>query len=843
MKFNLLEKLTFRAASLLPALGSLLAGPLAAQSAPFPTPPFLQAENHPGNPWYPGNRAPLQPSPLIKLPVSAITPQGWLRRQLELDASGMCGNLKELSDFIKDGCAWASPTGEGHNGWEEPMYWLRGYGDLAYTLKHPEMIQTTKTWVDAMIASRQPNGYFGPKSLLTRTDGHPECWPHYLAINVLRSHYEFSNNPAIIPLLTGYFKWVNTLSDKDFSRSGLDSIRAVEQITNLHWLYNQTGEQGLLDLAARIHANTADWINGRPTPHNVDIAMGFRQPAVFWQQSGNPLHRHATHTRYHEVMAEFGQFPGGGFAGDENISGNFDPRQGFETCGFSEFMHSFQTLTRIEANPVWADRCEEIAFNSYPAALTPDHKGLHYVTCANMVSNDFRERRVTFTNGWVKTGYSATVDYRCCQHNHGITWPFYAQNLWLATADRGLCKSLYAASSVTAKVGDGTPVTIHEKTEYPFSETITLRLDMPNPVAFPLYLRIPGWCTNPTLTLNGSTHPTHHQKSGYARIHRTWQPGDALTLTLPMQLHTKTWQKNHNSQSVAFGPLWFSLKIGEQWTQIDRGIPNWPGWEVSPTTPWNYGLVIDPKQPAAASLELVRKPGPVPDEPFTHDTTPLAIRAKARRIPQWKTGLEKWITPLQPSPVLSTEPLESVTLIPMGAARLRITAFPTVTDSPDGHRWTETKLPLAASFKVTTSHGKDLLDLANDGVSPDRSDDAWFPRITWWDHTGTREWLQYTFPEPLTVSSCAVFWFDDSPRGRCKTPASWRITYQKDGNWIPVDPTDGPWQALEGKQEYKAEKDKFNTIRFKPVITGALRLEVQLADGHSAGLFEWRVND
>ena len=803
---------------------------------------FQQPDSSQRNPFYPGNRPPLQPSPFIKLPIGAITPQGWLRRQLELDASGMCGNLTQVSNFIKDGCAWASPTGEGHHGWEEPMYWLRGYGDLGYVLKDEAINRVSRQWIEAMLASQRADGNFGPKELMTREKGKPECWPQFLAVNVLRSYHEVNGDRRVIDVLIRYFKWVSTLRDGDFRNSGLDNIRAVEQIANLYWLYNRTGEAWLLDLATRIHANTANWLDGRPTPHNVDIAMSFREPAEFWQQSGNARHLAATGTRYDELMAEFGQFPGGGFAGDENISGAIDPRQGFETCGFAEFMRSFQILTRIEGNPVWADRCEEIAFNSYPAALTPDHKGLHYVTCANMVSNDFRNRRVTFCNGWVKTGYSPTEDYRCCQHNYGIGWSCYAQELWLATADRGLCASLYAASDVTAKVGDGTEVTIREKTDYPFGDTITFTLSMKNAVEFPLYLRLPRWCDSPQAAINGKPAAITAKPLNYVAFDRRWQEGDTVTLRLPMRLQTKIWEKNHNSLSVGYGPIWFSLKIGEDWRKVDRGIPGWPGWEVYPSTPWNYGLVADGLAPEQ-SFKLIRKPGPVSNEPFTHETAPLELLAKARSIPEWTLGAEKWITALQPSPAMSKEPVETVTLIPMAAARLRISSFPTVSDQSSAHLWKAAKLPLTAGFKLSASHTRDSLDAPNDGIAAERSDDGGVPRLTWWDHKGTAEWLQYDFDKPRPVSSTSVFWFDDTGHGQCRVPASWKVLYRINGQWKPVKLTAGPWQALEGREEYAARKDEFNSIRFEEVRTDGLRLEVKLRDNYSGGVLEWRVNE
>src|SRR5262245_13271834 len=177
-------------------------------------------------------------------------------------------------------------------------------------------------------------------------------------------------------------------------------------------------------------------------------------------------------------MDLYGQFPGGGFAGDEDCRPGFtDPRQGFETCGIVEFMHSFEMLTKISGQPIWADRCEEITFNSFPAALTPDWKGLHYLTCANQVQLDKNNKSPDFENSGTMVSYSPWEVYRCCQHNVSHGWPYYAEELWLGTDDNGLAASLYAASEVTAKVGNGTEVTVTEETDYPFSDTIRLRLN------------------------------------------------------------------------------------------------------------------------------------------------------------------------------------------------------------------------------------------------------------------------------------------------------------------------------------------------------------------------------
>jgi hypothetical protein len=224
-----------------------------------------------------------------------------------------------------------------------------------------------------------------------------------------------------------------------------------------------------------------------------------------------------------------------------------------------------------------------------------------------------------------------------------------------------------------------------ETTDYPFDGTIQLKLSLPKTVRFPLYLRVPRWCGKPAIQINGTETPVAAEGPSYVRIERDWNDGDAVTLQLPMAVGVKTWTKNKNAVSVEYGPLAFSLKIGEKWSRYG-GTDAWPEQELLPSTPWNYGLVLDAKSPAD-SFELVRRPGPVAAQPFAPETAPLEIKAKAKKIPGWTLDSRGLLNTLCPSPVRSAEPVETVTLIPMGAARLRITAFPTIGDGENAHPW------------------------------------------------------------------------------------------------------------------------------------------------------------
>ena len=122
--------------------------------------------------------------------------------------------------------------------------------------------------------------------------------------------------------------------------------------------------------------------------------------------------------------------------------------------------------------------------------------------------------------------------------------------------------------------------------------------------------------------------------------------------------------------------------LPERWERYG-GTAAWPEFEVFPTTAWNYGLVLDEKHPAR-SFQLTKKPGPLPDQPFTTETSPLQLKAHAKKIPDWKPDSQGMVGKLPASPVKSDQPIETVTLIPMGAARLRISSFPMVSVSSGG---------------------------------------------------------------------------------------------------------------------------------------------------------------
>jgi hypothetical protein len=121
----------------------------------------------------------------------------------------------------------------------------------------------------------------------------------------------------------------------------------------------------------------------------------------------------------------------------------------------------------------------------------------------------------------------------------------------------------------------------------------------------------------------------------------------------------------------------------------------------------------------------------------------------------------------------------------------------------------------------------------NDGLAVRKSDEQPAALCHWWPHKGSDEWVQYSWTRPVTVNGARVFWFDDTGRGECRLPASWRIEFLDGKEWKPVA----------AKGEYPVAKDKWCEAGFAPVKTTALRMVVKLPAGWAAGVHEWQVTE
>ncbi len=612
--------------------------------------------------------APLVLSPLL---LGSIRPAGWLQTQLQLQADGFTGHLGEVWPDVGSNSQWLGGTGEN---WERGPYYADGLVPLAYLLQTPALLELAQRWIEGSLASQRPDGFFGP----TTND---DWWPRMVMLKALTQHAEATGDARVVPFLERYFAH-QMVHLPERPLEGWGRARGAENVLAIFWLYERNGDPSLLRLADLVLAQTLDWgayfvefpyrekhtAGFNHLVHVVNVAMGVKEPALRYRRSGEPRHRAAVDAALANLDRYHGQATGM-FSGDEWLAGR-DPSQGVELCAVVEFMFSLEQLLWIFGDVTLADRLERIAYNNLPAPITADLRARQYDQQWNQVLCSIAPRDWT-ANGDDANIFGLEPNFGCCTANLHQGWPKLAASLWARTAEGGLAATVYAPCVVRSVVS-GVAVTIVEETAYPFDDVVRFRIAAAAPVRFPLLLRLPAWCDHPTIQVNGERLP-EVGRAQFTAIRRTWQEGDVVTLDLPARLHLQ--RRPRGAVAIQRGPLTFALQVGEDWRKLPaRGGQTEPfaDWEVYPTTPWNYALVLDADDPER-SLRLER--GAVGPQPFDGERPPLRLRARARRVPWWQL-VHNSAGPVPESPAAVATPREDVTLAPYGCARLRVTELP-----------------------------------------------------------------------------------------------------------------------------------------------------------------------
>ncbi|MGI4736796.1 MAG: beta-L-arabinofuranosidase domain-containing protein [Janthinobacterium lividum] len=631
-----------------------------------------------------------RPGALHALPLGSVQPQGWLRRQLQLQADGLSGHLEEFWPDLGPTSAWLGGSGEG---WERGPYYLDGLVPLAYGLDDAALKAKAQKWVDWALHSQRPAGGFGPAK-------NQDWWPNMLVLKALMQYQEATNDPRVVPFMTRYFAYQSSqLAQRPLHEWAV--YRWAEELLPIRWLYERTHNPRLLTLAGQLARQGFDWQQAyahfqftQPTSsaslglasgnndlalqaHGVNNAMALKMPALWGFTGGTQANRQAIYNQL-KMLDTYHGLPNGMFSGDEHLAGR-NPSQGVELCTVVEAQFSYEELLALLGDPQFGDRLEKITFNALPATFDPTMWAHQYDQQPNQVLVS-RAHRQWSTNGDESNLFGLEPHFGCCTANMHQGWPKFAASLWLASPEGGLVAAAYAPNrlSISLEAGGGA-VVIREETDYPFRETVRFTVEKGGKQAFALKLRIPAWATGSTVAVNGKAATSAPQPGTFYTLQRRWKAGDVVELRLPMQVRVVPGY--NKSVSVERGPLVYGLKLGEEWTKLRDRPSLADDYQVQATTPWNYGLLLPTGQDPASVFKI--KELPLSGVLFSPTGAPVELQVPGIRLPQWQL-VENSAGPPPASPVgvPAGAPTELLTLIPYGATKLRITAFPLVQQQP-----------------------------------------------------------------------------------------------------------------------------------------------------------------
>jgi DUF1680 family protein len=473
-----------------------------------------------------------------------------------------------------------------------------------------------------------------------------------------------------------------------------------------------------------------------------------------------------------------------------------------ETCAAIALALWNQRMFMLHGDAKYIDVLERIIYNGFLSGVSLSGDRFFY---PNPLACDMKFK---FNHGEFER--SPWFGCSCCPVNVVRFLPSIPGMVY-ATRQDNIYVNLYVNGQGDITLPQQT-VHVEQLTDYPWNGRIEIKVTPERSQIFAIKLRIPGWLQgspvpsqlyrymqqleiSPKIKLNGTAISLRPDREGYVSLRRQWSEGDIIELDFPMPIRRvlshENVEPNRGRVAVERGPIVYCVEGADHDGRV-----------------MNLFLPDDAQLSAEFCPELLGGVMTIHGEgqSFERDSNgePVTQAAAMTWIPYYAwchrgaNEMQVWI--------------------PRSKDLVKLPPTPTI----------------ASEAKVTTSHcwSADSVQAVNDQQEPQNSSDHSIPRLTWWDHRGTEEWVQYEFKEPQEVSKVAVYWFDDTGRGHCRLPAHWKLSYRSDGKWHPAH----------GEETLPVQADCLNSVKFEPVVVDALRIDVQLQPDYSGGILEWRVD-
>ncbi|MBQ7347868.1 MAG: glycoside hydrolase family 127 protein [Clostridia bacterium] len=600
-----------------------------------------------------------------------ISPRGWLKRQLELEAEGLCGNLDKVWPDVRDS-KW---IGGDREGWERVPYWLDGFIPLAYLLDNDDMKARAKHYIDRILSSQCEDGWICPNGETPREEY--DIWAIHLISKVLVVWHDCTGDQRIPEVLYRMMKNFYELILADGVKIfNWGQYRWFEGFIALNFLKERYPDEAWITELAKLLKKTGTDYGAvletwkRPLnkwtyyTHVVNLAMMLKSEAVSNALLGEEYTDIAEH--FYRTLMEYNGMAAGTFTGDECLAG-VSPIQGTELCGVVELMYSFEWLYACTGDAKWAERLERVAFNALPATISDDMWTHQYVQMTNQINCTTIPGKPIFrTNGSDAHVFGLEPNYGCCTANFGQGWPKLALSAFMK-ADDGLVNAVAIPTEVNT-AWNGVPVKVTLDTSYPFRNCFTYKVYAEKKTSMKLRVRVPSFAKN--VTVNGKPTAKRAQlvfggfEAGETVIEISYETAPVLTAR-PNRLYTV------NCGSLLFAlPVESECEMREYIKQnVERKFP-YCDYEICGISDWNFAF-------ASRDLQVEEREMPS-DYPFSSQNPPVVVHAALCHI-DWgfEDGYDT-VCAKVPNRRKALDAPQKLTLYPYGCAKLRMTEMPLV---------------------------------------------------------------------------------------------------------------------------------------------------------------------
>jgi type 1 glutamine amidotransferase len=527
------------------------------------------------------------------LKLGEVKPSGWIHEQMKRDlAEGFAGHLDELTSHASTDLFLNRTTRHDGKGWwdsETRGNWLDGYIRMAYLTENAEAIEKIKKYMDQILASQGKDGYIGIYQQVSRystVKGNGELWGQSRILLCLLSLYEFTGESRYLDAVEKAVKLTikNYGEDRPYWSTANPSmllnhgmLHGLMYVDVIEWLYRISGNKAYRDFGLWCYRDFCKvkyrfWCDDMQIRHLIDmktpiyghgptVAEHMRVPLWAYYITGNSQLKIVSENAYTKIAGHITL--SGALISDEKVGGRQPlPSIGCEYCTMYELLNSLTSAAQKTGNAGYADKVENLAFNAAQGARLANGKAVTYCTPENRFEarsqtlGDTKPRRRKLS----PTHEDVAV---CCNPNATKFMTYYVQRMWMRLGDNkgdGLVVLTYGPSSVTTQIA-GATVSVHEVTDYPFSEKVVFNIQPERKVEFSLYLRNPEWSLHTAVQASGAR---VELKQGYYVINKQWEPGDQVVVSFKADIEAVL--ASNGEYAVKRGPLFYALPLPDKKT-------------------------------------------------------------------------------------------------------------------------------------------------------------------------------------------------------------------------------------------------------------------------------------